>query len=307
MNTRTKKKRRSVEAVSLPAEIIIHLIVGTFAVLCILPFIFVIIISFTDESSIASYGYQLLPNSWSLEAYRYVFEAGAQLARSYFVSFVITIGGTALSLVVTCLYSYALSRRDFSLRGFFTFFIFFTMLFSGGLVPFFIMVRNVLGLANTPWALILPLLLSPFNVIVMRTFFVTSIPDSLIEAAHIDGSGEYRTLLQIVLPLAKPGIATIGLLTALAYWNDWFNAMLFIDNTDWIPLQFLLMRIERETEFMVRNAGFAGAHMAEMLRGLPRESMRMAIVVLTVTPIAMAYPFFQRYFISGLTIGAVKG
>jgi len=307
MPNKIKRKYRSVDAVSLPAEISIHLVVGAFAIACILPFIFVIIISFTDESAIATYGYQLLPNAWSLDAYRYVFEAGAQLVRSYFVSFSVTIGGTVLSLIVTCLYAYALSRRDFKLRGFFTFFIFFTMLFSGGLVPFFIMVRNVLGLANTPWALILPLLLSPFNVIVMRTFFATSIPESLIEAASIDGSGEYRTLLQIVLPLAKPGIATIGLLTALAYWNDWFNAMLFIDNADWIPLQYLLMRIERETEFMIRNAGLGGAHMAELIRGLPRESMRMAIVVLTVTPIAMAYPFFQRYFISGLTIGAVKG
>ena len=290
------------------AQAVFHTCLALFALLCIVPFLFVIIISFTSEDSIRQIGYSFAPLSWSTQAYRYVFQLGNALWRSYFNSFLITIVGTAISVAICVLYSYPLYRKDFRYRRFFNFLSFFTMIFGGGLVPTFVVCKQLLGLSDNYAALIVPLLFSPFNVIVMRTFFQTTVPRELIEASTIDGAGEYRTLVQVVLPVVKPGIATIALLNALAFWNEWFLSLLYITkNMDVIPLQYLLMRMQRNADFLAKNAGMLGADAAKAAQNLPSQSLKMALVVFIVVPIACAYPFFQRYVVAGLTVGSVKG
>lgn len=301
-------KKRPINSVSRPVEAIFHLIMIFFCLCCVIPFVFVIIISFTSQQSIREIGYSFTPNQWSLEAYRYVIELGDQLWRSYFNSFFVTIVGTVCSLVVTIMYSYALFRKDFKFRKFFTFFCFFTMIFGGGLAPTYVVCKMVLGLSDSYAAIIIPMLLNPFNLIIMRTFFQSSVPVELIDAAAIDGSGEYNTLFGIVVPISKPGIATVGLLTALAYWNEWFIPMLYVRNdAKHIPLQYLLMQMQNKVDFLIKNSAMIGAESANIIKSLPQDSLRMALVVLIVVPIAFAYPFFQRYIIAGLTIGSVKG
>ncbi|MGL5260376.1 MAG: carbohydrate ABC transporter permease [Lachnospiraceae bacterium] len=306
-NRSKKKKAYRMNKVSKPAEVIINVILILFCLACIIPFLFVVIISFTSEESIRQIGFSFVPTSLSFEAYQYVWELGDQLWRSYFNSFFVTIIGTILSVLMIMLYSYALFRKDFKFRKFFTFFCFFTMLFGGGLAPTYMVCKNILGLSDNYAALIVPMLLNPFNVIIMRTFFQSSIPESLIEAAAIDGSGEYYTLFKIIVPIAKPGIATVALLNALAYWNEWFIAMLYVNDAKYIPLQYLLMKMQNQVDFLVKNSAMIGAEAANIMGDLPKDSLRMALVVLIVIPIACAYPFFQRYIISGLTIGSVKG
>lgn len=293
--------------VSAGTELAFHIILGLFALCCILPFLFVVIISFSAESSIKTIGYSFVPAQWSLEAYRQVFKLGDQLWLSYFNSFFITIVGTVVSVAICVLYAYPLFRKDFKLRGFFTFFSFFTMIFGGGLIPTYIVCKNLLGMSNNYAALIVPMLVNPFNIIIMRTFFQTSVPFDLIEAATIDGSGEYSTLTRVILPIVKPGIATVALLTALAYWNEWFLCLLYITDRHLYPLQYLLMEMQRNAEFISRNSSVMGAASAEAVRNFPNQTMRMAVVVFIVLPIACAYPFFQRYVVAGLTIGSVKG
>lgn len=301
------KKKRRINAVSVPAEIVINIILGLFCLCCIVPFIFVVIISFSSEESIRQVGYSFAPVELSLEAYDYVFALGDQLWRSYFNSFYTTIVGTILSVLVCILYSYALFRRDFKFRNFFTFFSFFTMMFGGGLAPTYYVCKNLLGMSDNYWALIIPILFNPFNVIVMRTFFQSSVPEELIESAAIDGSGEYNTLFKIVVPVSKPGIATIALLNALAFWNEWFIAMLYIRDSKYVPLQYLLMQMQKNTEYLAKNASMLGADAIKASIDLPTESLKMALVVFIVVPITFAYPFFQRYIVAGLTIGSVKG
>lgn len=303
----TNKKKRRINAVSIPTEIIINIIMILFCLMCIVPFIFVIIISFTSEESLANIGYSFTPQGWAVTAYKYAFDMGYALWISYFNSFFITVVGTVLSVLICILYSYALFRRDFKFRNFFTFFSFFTMLFGGGLFPTYVVCTQLLGLSNNYAAVIVPLLVNPFNIIVMRTFFQSSVPEELIEAAAIDGSGEYNTLFRIIIPVSKPGIATIALLNALAYWNEWYIPMLYIRDKVHIPLQYLLMQLQRNMDYLAKNAGAMGPEAAKALATAPKQSLRMALVVLVVVPIAFAYPFFQRYIVAGLTIGSVKG
>ena len=305
---KVQKSHASLNTFGPGAQAVFHTVLGLFALLCIVPFIFVVIISFTSEDSIRQIGYSFAPLSWSTQAYGYVFKLGGALWRSYFNSFFITVVGTALSVAICVLYSYPLYRKDFRYRNFFNFLSFFTMIFGGGLVPTFVVCKTLLGLSDNYAALIVPLLFSPFNVIVMRTFFQTTVPRELIEASTIDGAGEYRTLFQVVLPVVKPGIATIALLNALAFWNEWFLSLLYITkNMDVIPLQYLLMRMQRNADFLAKNAGMLGADAAQAARNLPSQSLKMALVVFIVAPIACAYPFFQRYGVAGLTVGSVKG
>ncbi|MBQ6528173.1 MAG: carbohydrate ABC transporter permease [Clostridia bacterium] len=293
--------------VSRGAEAAFHGILGLFALACIIPFLFVIIISFSSEDSIRRIGYSFLPVSWSLDAYRQVLSLGDALWRSYFNSFLITIVGTVISVAMCVLYAYPLFRKDYRFRGFFSFLSFFTMIFGGGLIPTYIVCKNLLGMSNNYAALIVPMLVSPFNIIIMRTFFQTSVPFDLIEAATIDGSGEYSTLVRIILPIVKPDIATVALLTALGYWNEWFLCLLYVTKRELYPLQYLLMEMQRNAEFLARNSSMIGAAGADAIRTLPSQTMRMAVVVFIVLPIACAYPFFQRYVVAGLTIGSVKG
>lgn len=287
-------------------ELFFKILLVIFAISCIFPFIFVVIISLTDEKSLAINGYQLIPEAWSMEAYRFIFSEGSQLLASLGVTLLITVIGTIIAIFMTGTYSYVLSRNSFPFRKFFTFYLFFTMLFAGGMVPSYLVMTKMLGLKNTIWALILPLAFSPYNVIVLRTFFKKSIPESIIESAKMDGASEMRVFFQIVLPLALPGVATIGLFASLGYWNDWFNALLYIDNNKLLPLQYLLMKIQNTIDFMARNTDMTLAQQQSIQNSLPQESIRMAMVVVATVPIAIVYPFFQKYFVQGLTIGGVK-
>ncbi|MBE5965468.1 MAG: carbohydrate ABC transporter permease [Lachnospiraceae bacterium] len=285
---------------------IFNIILAFLALICIIPYLFVIIISFTDEKALTLYGYQFIPKKLSLEAYRYIFDSGTNILKSYGSTITVTVLGTIIGLLLTGTYAYALSRKTFAYRKFFTKLIAIPMLFNGGLVANYFVISKVLMLKNTIWVLILPLALNSFNIIVLRTFFNTSIPESVVESAKIDGASELRLFFQIVIPMALPGLATIGLFLTLAYWNDWFNAMLYIDDNSIIPLQYLLIKIESNMEFFINNATVMGIDGVEMALNLPKESTKMAIVVIATLPIIFAYPFFQRYFVKGLTIGAVK-
>ena len=301
--TFTKKKKKAYnEGFTGITNIIANIILAVSAIACVFPFIFVIIISLTSEQSLLEHGYSIFPKEWSLDAYKYLLQSGGALAQSYMVTIVVTILGTIINVSMVSSYAYAISRKGFKYRRQFTFLVFFTMLFGGGMVPSYIVMTQVLGLKNTIWALILPLAFNSFNIIVMRTFFQKSVPDSIIESARIDGASEFRIFTKIVIPLAIPGIATIALFSTLAYWNDWFNAMLYIDYQNLVPLQHMLMKIEKNMEFIRQNAMLSG----EVMSALPQESVRMAMVVVSTLPIACTYPFFQKNFISGLTIGGVK-
>ena len=303
-----KQKNHRLNSVSAGTEAVMNVVLALFSLCCIIPFIFVVIISFSSEESIRTIGYSFWPMAWSTDTYAYAFEKLPQIWRSFFNSVLITGIGTVLSTLICVLYSYALYRPDFKYRNFFNFFSFFVMLFGGGLVPTYIISKQVLGLSENYAALIVPLLVSPFNISVMRTFFKSSVPLELIEAATIDGSGEYSTLFRIVLPIAKPGIATIALLNALAYWNDWFQSLLYIrQNKVLQPLQALLMELQNNVEYLNRMIGQMGTAAIMEAQRAPNQTLRMALVVMIVVPIACAYPFFQRYIVAGLTIGSVKG
>lgn len=279
--------------------------VGLFAFSCIFPFLFVIIISFTSETALITNGYALWPSEWSIQGYTYLADLKTQIIQSLFITVFVTVVGTFINVAFTSTYAYAISRPNFRFKRFFTIFALITMLFSPGMVPSYIVMTNMLQLKDTVWALILPMALSPFNIIVMRTFFRRQVPESIIESSRIDGASEMRIFTQIVLPLAVPGIATISLFAALGYWNDWFNALLYIQSDNLIPLQYLLMKIQSNIDFMTQNAGLSG-NLSGGLAGIPKEATRMAMVVISTLPIACSYPFFQRYFVSGLTIGGVK-
>ena len=301
-------KSHRLNQIGAGTEAVFHVIVGLFSICCIIPFIFVIIISFSAESSIREIGYSFIPKAWSFDTYGYAIQRLPQIWRSYFNSILITVIGTFLSTLMCALYSYALFRPDFKYRGFFNFFSFFTMIFGGGLVPTYVICTQVLGLTENYAALIVPLLVSPFNIIIMRTFFKSSVPLELIEAATIDGSGEYSTFFRVVLPVAKPGLATIALLNSLAYWNDWYLSLLYIKQNKVLqPLQALLMELQNNVEYLNRMSAAMGSSAIQEAMRAPTQTLRMALVVLIVVPIACAYPFFQQYIVSGLTIGSVKG
>ena len=292
--------------VSKPVNVLITILFLLLALACVVPFLFVIIISLTSEESLRLNGYRFIPDEWSLEAYKHILSSGRDILRAYGVSILVTISGTLLGLIIMSTYAYALSRRSFAYRKFFTKLIFIPMLFSGGMVSSYLVMVNFLHLKNNILALILPLCVSSFNIIILRTFFKTSVPEAVIESARIDGASELKLFIKIVLPIAIPGIATIGLFLTLAYWNDWFNAMLYIEEPNLIPLQYMLIKIETSMEFLVKNAASIGASAIEASKNMPTETLKMAIVVITTLPIMFAYPFFQKYFVNGLTIGAVK-
>lgn len=287
-------------------NIVFNIILGLLSLVCIIPFLFVIIISITDEQSLAMNGYRFIPEKLSLYAYQYIMNAGESIIRSYGVTILVTVLGTIIGLLLTGTYAYALSRKSYAYRKFFTKVITIPMLFSGGMIANYLIVTQVLMLKDTIWALILPICMNSFNVIVLRTFFKTSIPDAVVESAKIDGASEWRLFFQIVVPMALPGLATIGLFLTLGYWNDWFNAMMYIDDSKLMPLQYMLIRIESSIDFLASNKSMMGVDGVEAAANLPKETIKMAIVVISTLPIIFAYPFFQRYFVNGLTVGAVK-
>ncbi|WP_426333357.1 carbohydrate ABC transporter permease [Paenibacillus silvae] len=298
-------KKRDFHHVSAAWNVLMNIIAGLFALICVFPFIFVVIISFTDEKVLARDGYRLIPSEWSLAAYRFVWQSGDTLLRAYGVTLLVTVLGTIISLILMSLYAYAISRKSFRYRRFFSIFAILTMLFNGGMIPTYMVVSQLLGMKDTIWALILPLAMNAFYIMILRTFYSTSVPDAIIESARMDGAGEFHTFLKIVIPLCLPGLATIGLFSTLGYWNDWFNALLYIDNPNLVPLQSMLMRIESSIQFIQQNSANSSMSLAAM-QSIPQDTSRMAMVVLATLPIIFAYPFFQRYFVQGLTVGAVK-
>jgi putative aldouronate transport system permease protein len=305
-----KRHKSSIERftrVGPVSNTLFHLLLLLLAAVSIIPFLLVVSVSFTDEASIREYGYRFIPRVFSLEGYHYLYRQRVTMLHSLGMSVLVTAAGTALGVLLTSSMGYGLSRLEFRLHKFFTWFVFIPMIFNGGMVSSYFVVTRFLGLRNSPWALILPLCVSSFYVIICRTFFRSTIPDSLVESATIDGAGQFTVYFRIILPLSLPVLATIGLFLSFAYWNDWFQSMLYIDRTDLLTLQAYLNRILDNINFLASNASAMGVSQSELLASLPREGARMAIAVIAVLPIACVYPFFQRYFISGLTVGAVKG
>ena len=298
--------QNSYNLIKSSTNVLFNAILTVLSLLSVIPFLFVIIISLTDEESLAMNGYRFIPEKWSFYAYEYIVSAGENIIRSYGVTILVTVTGTLLGLLLTGTYAYALSRKTYAFRSFFTKVITIPMLFSGGMIANYLIVTKVLMLKNTIWALILPLCLNSYNIIVLRTFFKTSIPDSVVESAKIDGASEWHLFFKIVIPMALPGLATIGLFLTLGYWNDWFNAMMYMDDKTWIPLQYLLIQIESSIDWLASNKSMMGVDGIQAAANLPKETIKMAIVVISTLPIIFAYPFFQRYFVNGLTIGAVK-
>ena len=283
-------------------NIIGYILVGLVAIICLLPFIMLISGSFSSEQAIRFTGYGLLPKEFTLEAYRIVFKYPEKIARAYGVSIFITVTGTVLGLFITTMAAYVISRKDFKYRNVISFFFYFTTLFNGGMVSTYIFYIQYLHLKDNLLALILPGMVNIFYLLIMRSL-VAAVPIALVESAKIDGAGEFRTFLQIVLPLLKSGLATIGLFMALGYWNDWYNAMLYMNSSEKYPLQYMLYDLLQQTQALARIASQAGIR----VESLPSNTLKLAMAVVATGPIILLYPFVQKYFVKGVTIGSVKG
>jgi putative aldouronate transport system permease protein len=286
---------------------VFHVLLAALSAMCIIPFFLIISISISSEDAIYEFGYRLIPKVISFEGFGYLFEQHDLILRALGMSVLVTVAGTMLGLLFNTTMGYGLSRLDYKLRKFFNWVVFIPMVFGGGLVSTYFVISQFLHLGDTFWVLVLPLCVSSFNIIICRTFFRTNIPDEVIESAKIDGATQFLIYFRIVLPLSLPVIATIGLFMSFGYWNDWFTALLYIDNRHLYTLQALLNKILSDIEQLAKLSLYMGPQYAEMVAALPKEAARMAIVVLIVLPIACAYPFFQRYFVTGLTVGSVKG
>ncbi len=279
-----------------------YILVALVALMCLVPFIMLVSASLTKESYIVTHGYGLWPGEFATDAYTTLFKNTEDIIRAYGVTILITILGTMLSLFIVSLSAYVISRKDLKYRFQITFFFYFTTLFNGGLISTYIFFIRYLGLKDNLLALILPLMFNVFYLLIMRSF-MQGIPSSIIESAKIDGASEFKIFYQLILPLAKPGLATIGLFVALEYWNDWYNAMLYINKSELFPMQYLLYRTLSASQAMARIAAQVGARVAD----LPGQSLKMAMAVVATGPILLVYPFVQKYFVKGITIGAVKG
>lgn len=295
----------AVNRISKKTNFILNIIFLIWSLACVLPLLLVVIVSFSSEQSIFENGYTFFPSEWSMDAYNFFFRLGDQLIRSYGITIFVTVVGTLFSLAITAMFAYVLSRSDYAYNRLFTILMLFTMLFNGGIVATYMVNTQMLGLGDSVGALIFPMSLNAFYVIVLRTFY-KGIPMEIIEAARIDGTSEFKTFFRIVLPLAKPGLATIGMFTMIAYWNDWFLGMLYIVDQKKYPVQTLLWSMQNSLEFMKQSSANALEY-AEMAANAPTDSGRMALTVLVVLPILLAYPYFQKYFVKGLTVGGVKG
>lgn len=278
------------------------------SLLAIVPFVLLVISSFTDNSTLIANGYSFLPEKWSTYAYEYIFKTGNSIIHAYGVSISLTAAGTAISLSITTLLAYALSKTDLPGRRIMLFMVVFTMLFNGGLVPTYIVYTNVLNVKNTFWALLIPgLLMNGFNVMLMKSYFCSSLPGEILDAAYIDGAGEFQTFASIAVPLSKPIIATIGLFNGIAYWNDWMNGYIYLTKrTDLYSVQNLLNRMMQNIQYLSQNS----AHIQDASVGLasiPSVSVRMAMATVGVLPILVIYPFVQGNFVKGITLGGVKG
>ncbi len=280
-------------------------IILTFLVIVtLLPIVLLVIASFTKEQVLVQNGYTFFPKALSLDAYYYMVKQGAVIVRSYGVSFLVTILGTVMSVVVTTTLAYPMARKSFRYKNVLSFFVFFTMLFNGGIVPSYIMWSRFFHIKNTLWALIIPnYMVTAFNVILVKNFYQNNVPDALVEAAQIDGASELKTFYSIMFPLSRPVVATISLFTGLCYWNDWTNGLYYVDNEKLFSIQLLLMKIMNNIQALKANTALMGTGTVE----LPGTSVRMAMAFVGILPILIVYPFVQKYLVEGVVIGAVKG
>jgi len=287
------------------SNLILAAALGLVALVTVMPVILVIVVSFSDELSILQNGFSFFPKQLSMEAYKFLFVLKSQLLSSYWITIKVTLLGTLLSLTIISFYAYAISRKDFKYRNFFTFFVVITILFNGGLVPWYLVSTQVLHLQDKIWGLIFPYLMDAWWVLILRTNFAASVPEALIESAKIDGAGELRIFFSIVAPLSRAGLATIGLFCTLRYWNDWWLGLILINDPRLTPLQLLLYRVYNAIQFLLQSPG--NLPKEDVLSSMPANTVRMAMCVVGIAPILVAFPFFQRYFVKGLTIGALKG
>ena len=293
----------AINRISKKANAVLNTVFLLWALACVLPLILVVIVSFSSEQSIFENGYSFFPSEWSLDAYEFFFKLGDQLIRSYGITIFVTVVGTLFSLTITSMFAYVLSRKDYAYNRLFTLLMLFTMLFNGGIVATYMVNTQLLGLGNSIWSLILPMSLNAFYVIVLRTFY-KSIPIEIIEAARIDGAGEFKTFFRIVLPLSGPVIAVIALYYAVGHWNSYFNALLYITSEDLQPLQLYLRKV-----LTLNNAqSLMQMGADEMARQAMRaETIKYSVIVVSSIPMLIMYPFVQRFFVKGVMIGAIKG
>jgi putative aldouronate transport system permease protein len=288
------------------SEILTHAVFIFFCVLCLYPLLLVFSISFSDETSIAIHGFRLIPVKTSLAAYRFVLKEGSAILTAYGLTILVTVAGTLSSLFVIALYAYPLSRKDFRYRKFFSFLAFFTMLFSGGLVPWYMVCIKLLKLRNTVWALFVPYLMNAWYVLIMRTFYKTNVSDSIIESAKMDGAGEYRIFFSIIIYIASPGLATIALFNTIVFWNDWWLPLMLVNDPAFFNLQYLMYRVQMNIQYLSSMASSISGVSTDILKTLPSRTAQMAMCVLSIGPIVLAFPLFQGYFVKGITIGSLK-
>lgn len=292
------------EKYTLLFKVIAYTVTIMATVICLFPFLLIVSASFTPNDVIVREGFHLIPSQFSLEGYRMVFRFPETVLRAYWVTTFTTVVGTALGLFFITMSGYVLQRKDFKYRNYFSFFIYFTTLFGGGLVPWYILMTRYLNLMDTYTVLIFPGLMTPFLIILMKNFIRSAVPEEIFESAKIDGANDFKIYYRIVLQLSMPGIATVGLFLALAYWNDWFLSSLFINDQNMYQLQFYLYNIINSIQFISQMGAGTGVSLGT---DLPTESTKMAMAIIVTGPILFLYPFVQRYFVRGLTIGAVKG
>lgn len=296
-----KHRRRS--AGNRVMDVVVYTLIILFCLMCLIPFLVAVSASFSTERTLLRDGYSFLPRDFSTLAYEMLFST-SQIYDSYKVSIFVTVAGTALSMVVTAMMAYPLSVKKLKYRGAISFFAYFTMLFNGGIVPTYMLISKYLGMRDSVWCMIIPVLVNPWNLFLLRNFF-SAIPAELHESARIDGANDMRILWQIILPVSLPALATVALFYGVAYWNQWFNAMLYIEDSTLFPLQYLIMKMLRNIELMKQMSGQAG--FAVDMSTLPSTTTKMATAIVTIGPIIIAYPFAQKYFTSGLIVGSVKG
>ena len=288
-------------------QVIGHAVMIILTLLALLPLLLILMASLTDDTALIQDGYRFIPRVFSFAAYNYIFSSSDTVMRAYGISIVLTVCGTLVSVVITTMLAYALAKKGLPGKGLLNFLVFFTMLFNGGLVPTYMNYTNVFGLKNTFWALMIPsLLMNAFNVMMVKSYFASSVPDEITEAAFIDGATEFQTFYRLALPLAKPIIATIALFVGIAYWNDWNNGYIYLTKrTDLFSIQNLLNRMIKNIQALQQNANVVNTDGA--IASMPAVSIRMAIAVVGILPVIIIYPFIQKNFVKGITLGGVKG
>lgn len=284
-------------------EIITYFLLAFGAIVCVLPFIIILSGSFTDNTTILTQGYSILPRNFTFAAYETIFKAPKDILQAYKMTVFYTVVGTTLGLLMITLTGYVISRKEFKYRNQVSFLIYFTSIFGGGMIPWYLMYANVLNMKGSTFAIWFPALMSPFLVILMRTFIVGSVPDAITESAKIDGAGHFTIFAKIVMPVLGPGLATVGLFLALGYWNDWYRSSMFSTSSKTWELQFYLYDLLNATTALKQMSQSSSISTAQ----LPTESVKLAMAVVATGPVLLFYPFVQKYFVSGITVGAVKG